>query len=127
LAGEGAIAAEPAIRGHDVDLGGLPPELEDVAVAEHGVRGREVRIGEGNGGVCREATPGVQVTASKEVHADRRVGISARLDILRAGSAGGGQNKKQRDQNEQPGGTTARHSHGRGSHRTFARVLGMLL
>ena len=34
LAGEDGIAAEPAVGGNDVDLGGLTPEIEDVAIAE---------------------------------------------------------------------------------------------
>jgi hypothetical protein len=38
LAGEDGIAAEPAVGGHDVDLGGLPPKFEDVGVGEHGAR-----------------------------------------------------------------------------------------
>jgi hypothetical protein len=52
-------------------------------------------MGDGDGGVGREAATGVHVAADEEVHADRRVGISSWLDILRAGNCSGG--KDQRD------------------------------
>jgi hypothetical protein len=54
-----------------------------MAVAEQGTRGREVRIRERERWVSREAAPSVRVAADEEIHADRRVGIGARLDVLR--------------------------------------------
>jgi hypothetical protein len=107
LPGEDCIAAEPAIGSHDIHLGGLPPEFEDMGIAEQGARGREMRIGEGERRVGREAALSVRVAAGEEVHADRRVGIGARLDILRSGGGLGA--NKQGEQNEQPGRLAVRH------------------
>jgi hypothetical protein len=61
-----------------------------------------MRIGDGEGGIGREAALGVGVAAVEEVHADWRVGIGARLDILRAGSGG----NKRRGQDERPEATS---------------------
>ena len=36
LAGEDGISTEPAVGCNDVDLGGLTPEIEDMAIAEQG-------------------------------------------------------------------------------------------
>ncbi len=113
LASEDCIAAEPAIGCNDVDLGGLTPEIEDVAIAEQGARGREVRIGKGERGVGREAALGERVADAEEVHADWRVGIGARLDIL--SSCGGRCDKKQWEEDKRPGRLTAMHSSGCGS------------
>src|SRR3954463_312613 len=60
-----------------------------------------------------EATPRVRIAEAEEVHADRCVGIGARLDILRACSGRGGE--KQCDQSKRPKLLTAMHSDGCGS------------
>ena len=56
---------------------------------------------------------GERVADAEEVHADWRVGIGARLDIL--SSCGGRGDKKQREENKRPGRLTAMHSSGCGS------------
>src|SRR4051812_36187284 len=91
LASEDGVAGEPAIGDHHVDFGGPTPKIENVAVAEQGARGGEVRIGEGKRGISWEATLRVSIAEAEEVHADRCVGIGARLDILRACSGRGGE------------------------------------
>ena len=72
-----------------------------------------MRIGKGERGVGREAALGERVADAEEVHADWRVGIGARLDLLR--SRGGRGDKKQREENKRPGRLTAMHSSGCGS------------
>ena len=44
FAGEYGVAAKPTVGGRDVHFRGLAPELEDVAVTDQGVVGREVGI-----------------------------------------------------------------------------------
>ncbi len=72
-----------------------------------------MRIGKGERGVGREAALGQSVADAEEVHADRRVGIGARLDILRS-CGGRGDKSEQREENKRPGRLTAMHSSGCG-------------
>ena len=83
LPGELRRPGQPGV-GHDgVDLAGLAPEIEHPRVGEDRVGRLELRILHRQRGVERQAASRIGVAGDHEVHADRRVGVGARLDVLR--------------------------------------------
>ena len=93
LPGEAGRSRQPGVGHDDVELSRLAPKIECLGVGDDRARGVQLRIGDRQRGVERNAAARVGVAGDQKVDPDRRVRIRARLDVLSLRVSRGAQNQ----------------------------------